>query len=109
MNNMATEDIVEKTVKAPKGVKDLDKELSEFNQTTSQVQSAQKIAKKSTVKKTQKPKKSRNTGKVFIEKGKRKAAVSCYFHIVKYLPWLFLVFIYSPVVLFPFVGNYLAT
>ncbi len=73
---MATEDIVEKTVKAPKGVKDLDKELSEFNQTTSQVQSAQKIAKKSTVKKTQKPKKSRNTGKVFIEKGKRKEAVA---------------------------------
>lgn len=68
--------MVDKTIITPKGVKDFDKELSVFNQAVPQTKTSQKSAKKTTVKKTAKSKKSRSLGKIFIEKGKRKEAVA---------------------------------
>ncbi len=75
---MANETTIEKTTPAPKGVKDLDKALNEFNETVQQTQSIQKQIKKSatTSKKPRKVKKAKGTDKIYIEKGKRKEAIA---------------------------------
>lgn len=72
---MVDDVIAEKTTTAPKGVKDFDKELSEFNQTLPKLQTDIKT-KKTTRSKQSKTKKTKISNKTFTEKGKRKEAIA---------------------------------
>jgi small subunit ribosomal protein S9 len=65
---------IQKNTDAPKGVKELDKELSVFNQETQPVLEATKQSKKTSVRKTSR--KTKTTTKVFVERAKRKEAIA---------------------------------
>ncbi|MEM0200887.1 MAG: 30S ribosomal protein S9 [Candidatus Micrarchaeaceae archaeon] len=69
------EDVTQKNTDAPKGVKELDKELSVFNQEIQQVSEITKQTKKSSSKKTT-TKKTKSSTKVFVERAKRKEAIA---------------------------------
>ncbi|MGC8479519.1 MAG: 30S ribosomal protein S9 [Candidatus Micrarchaeia archaeon] len=65
-----------KTNIEPKGVKELDKELSAFNQGAEQSADQTKTGRRSAAKKTTSNKKTKTQIKVFLEKGKRKEAIA---------------------------------